>query len=236
MIELHFWPTPNAWKITIMLEETGLDYRLSQVNLSQGEQFTPAFLAISPNARMPAITDHDGPEGEPWSVFESGAILQYLGEKTGRFYPSDRRQRSLVEQWLFWQCAGLGPMLGQAAHFGFGHFYAYAPIKIEYAIDRYAMEVKRQLDVLDRHLAENEYMAGDEYSIADMACWPWIRGYKSLGIDLAEFPAVRRWFKDVGAREAVARGANIGKEDFARRQSAMKAAADPAAPAEGDAP
>ena len=227
MIELHFWPTPNAWKITIMLEETGLDYRLSQVNLSQGEQFSPAFLAISPNARMPAIVDHDGPGGEPWSVFESGAILQYLGEKTGRFYPADRRQRSLVEQWLFWQCAGLGPMLGQAAHFG------YMKEPIPYAVERYGKEARRLYGVMDRRLAEAPYLAG-EYSIADMACWPWIRGYKSLGIDLAEFPAVRRWFKDVGAREAVVRGANIGKEDFARRQSAMKGAADPAAPPEGN--
>jgi GST-like protein len=229
MIELHFWPTPNAWKITIMLEETGLDYRLSQVNLSQGEQFGPAFLAISPNARMPAITDHDGPGGGPWSVFESGAILQYLGEKTGRFYPADRRQRSLVEQWLFWQCAGLGPMLGQAAHFG------YMKETIPYAVERYGKEARRLYGVMDRRLAEASHLAG-EYSIADMACWPWIRGYKSLGIDLAEFPAVRRWFKDVGAREAVVRGANIGKEDFARRQSAMKGSADSAAPAEGDLP
>lgn len=226
MIELHFWPTPNAWKITIMLEETGLEYRLTEVNLSEGAQFAPAFLAISPNARMPAITDHDGPGGEPWSVFESGAILQYLGEKTGRFYPIDRRQRSLVEQWLFWQCAGLGPMLGQAAHFG------YMKDKIPYALERYGKEARRLYGVMDRRLIDAPYLAG-EYSIADMACWPWIRGYKSLGIDLAEFPAVRRWFRDVGAREAVVRGADIGKNDFARRQAAMKSSETSSPPAEG---
>jgi GST-like protein len=218
MIEVFFWPTPNAWKITIMLEETGLDYRLSSVDLSQGEQFSPAFVAISPNARMPAIVDHDGPGGEPLSVFESGAILQYLGEKSARFYPSERRRRTLVEQWLFWQCAGLGPMLGQAAHFG------YMKDKIPYAIERYGREARRLYGVLNQRLADAPFLA-QEYSIADMACWPWIRGYKSLGIDLEEFSAVRRWFREVGAREAVLRGANIGKEEFARRQAALKALA-----------
>lgn len=211
MIDLHFWPTPNGWKITIMLEEAGLPYRLAPVDISAGEQLRPEFLAISPNGRMPALVDPDGPGGEPIAIFESGAILQYLGDKTGRFYPSERRARSAVEQWLYWQCAGLGPMVGQAAHFN------YQAEKIPYAIDRYTAEARRLYGVLDRRLGEVEHLAG-EYSIADMATWPWTRGYKALGIDLAEFPNLRAWFKRVGAREAVLRGANIGKDAFAQRQ------------------
>ena len=228
MIELHFWPTPNAWKITIMLEETGLAYSLSYVDLSKGEQFSPEFQAISPNARMPAIVDHDGPGGQPLSVFETGAILQYLGDKSGQFYPAERRRRSLVEQWLFWQCAGLGPMVGQAAHFG------YMKEKIPYAVERYGKESRRLYGVMDRRLESSEHLA-DEYSIADMACWPWIRGYKSLGIDLEEFPSLRRWFKAVGAREAVARGASIGKDAFAQRQKEMKGEAPNGGQSSGEA-
>ena len=188
-IDLHFWPTPNGWKITIMLEECALPYRIVPVDLGKGEQFGEAFLKISPNGRMPAIVDPEGPDGKPISIFESGAILQYLGDKAGKFYPKDRRARSKVEEWLFWQVGGLGPMVGQAAHFN------YQQEKIAYAIDRYTNESKRLYGVLDRRLKESEYLA-DEYSIADMAVWPWTRGYKSLGIDLgAEFPNLQRWFK-----------------------------------------
>lgn len=215
-VDLHFWPTPNGWKISIMLEETGLPYRLVSVDIGQGEQHQPAFLDLSPNGRMPALFDPEAPDGAPIAIFETGAILQYLGEKTGQFYPAERRARSQVEQWLFWQCAGLGPMVGQAAHFN------YRQDKITYAIDRYTNEARRLYGVLDARLARSAYLA-DDYSIADMATWPWIRGYKALGIDLAEFEHVRRWFKAVGAREAVVRGANIGKDDFVRRQQAIKA-------------
>lgn len=219
MIDLHFWPTPNGWKITIMLEETGLPYRLIPVDIGAGEQLTPKFLALSPNGRMPAIVDPDGPGGAPIAVFETGAILQYLGDKAGRFYPAERRARSAVEQWLYWQCAGLGPMVGQAAHFN------YQKDKIPYAIERYTNEARRLYGVMDRRLGEADYLGGD-YSIADMATWPWTRGYKMLGIDLAEFPSLQAWFKRVGAREAVMKGANIGKDDFARRQKQMLSTED----------
>ena len=215
-IDLYFWPTPNGWKITIMLEESALSYRIVSVDISKEEQFTESFQALSPNGRMPAILDHDGPGGTPLSVFESGAILQYLGDKAGKFYPAERRARTLVEQWLFWQCAGLGPMAGQAAHF------QYQKEKIQYAIDRYVNESRRLYGVIDRRLRDSEYLAGD-YSIADMATWPWIRGYKALGIDLAEFEHVQRWFRLVGSRDAVKKAANVGKDDFARRQQELRA-------------
>jgi GSH-dependent disulfide-bond oxidoreductase len=219
MVDLHFWPTPNGWKITIMLEEAGLPYRLVPVDLSMGAQREPAFLELSPNGRMPALLDPDGPDGDPIAIFETGAILQYLGDKTGRFYPAERRARSAVEQWLFWQCAGLGPMVGQAAHFN------YQREKIAYAIARYTDEARRLYGVMDRRLGEAEHLAGD-YSIADMAAWPWTRGYKALGIDLAaEFPNLNAWFRRVGAREAVQKGANIGKDAFAQSQRERLAAA-----------
>lgn len=211
MIDLHFWPTPNGWKITIMLEESAMPYRLVPIDISSGAQHEPDFRSLSPNGRMPAILDHEGPDGAPLSIFESGAILQYLGDKSGQFYPTERRARSQVDQWLFWQCAGLGPMAGQAAHFN------YQKDKIAYAIERYRNETRRLYGVLDKRLAEAEFMAGD-YSIADMATWPWTRGYKGLGIDPAEYPNFYRWFKQVGAREAVAKGSAIGKDDFAQRQ------------------
>jgi GST-like protein len=214
MIDLHFWPTPNGWKITIMLEETGLPYRLVPVDIGHGGQDMPEFRAISPNGRMPAIIDPDGPDGEPIGIFESGAILQYLGDKAGQFYPAERRARTKVEEWLFWQCAGLGPMAGQAAHF------RYREERIEYALNRYVNETRRLYGVLDQRLSEAEHVAG-EYSIADMAIWPWTRGYKGLGIDPAEFPNFYRWFKQVGAREAVQKGSAIGKEAFAQSQRAM---------------
>ncbi|MFP6708980.1 MAG: glutathione S-transferase N-terminal domain-containing protein [Alphaproteobacteria bacterium] len=216
-MELHFWPTPNGWKTAIMLEECGLPYDIHWVDLSKKAQFDPGFLALSPNGRMPALMDPDGPGGGAISIFESGAILQYLGNKTGRFYPADQRRRSDVEQWLFWQMAGLGPMAGQAAH-----FRNYKADKIDYAIKRYTDEVIRLYNVMNTQLAGRDFLAGDRstgnYSIADMAAWPWIRGYKAYGIDLTEFKHLRAWFKRVGGREAVERAANIGKEQFKASQ------------------
>lgn len=205
-IELYYWPTPNGHKITIMLEECGLAYEIKPVNINKGEQFAPAFLAISPNNRMPAIIDPDGPGGKPISVFESGAILQYLGRKTGKFYPADERARVEVEQWLFWQMGGLGPMAGQAHH-----FRNYAPEKIQYGIDRYTNEVHRLYGVMNKRLADRDYLAG-AYSIADMAAYPWVRPYKNQGQDLAEFPNLDAWFKRVQERPAVAIGVKVGEE------------------------
>ncbi len=207
MIDLHYWPTPNGWKISIILEETGLPYRVIPVNIGRGDQFKPEFLAISPNNRMPAIVDHDPPGGgEPVSVFESGAILLYLADKSGKFLPTDLRGRYEVTQWLMWQMGGLGPMSGQA-----GHFRTYASDKLPYAIDRYTNEVNRLYGVMDRRLADRAYLAG-EYSIADMACFPWVRAYDRLGQDLADFPNVKRWFEAIEARPAVARGVAVGKD------------------------
>lgn len=207
MIDLHYWPTPNGWKVSIMLEETGLPYRIVPVNIGRGEQFRPEFLAISPNNRMPAIVD-DEPVGggAPVSVFESGAILMYLAEKTGRFMPTDLRGRYEVAQWLFWQMGGLGPMAGQAHH-----FRQYAPEKIPYAIDRYTREVARLYGVMNTRLADREYLAG-EYSIADMASWPWVVPHERQGQDLAAFPHLQRWFDAMRARPAVQRGFDAGKE------------------------
>jgi len=198
-IELYYWPTPNGWKISIMLEECGLPYVVRPVDISKGEQFTPEFLAISPNNRMPAIVDPDGPGGSPISVFESGAILQYLGRKTGKFYPKQERARVAVEEWLFWQMGGLGPMAGQAVH-----FRRYAPRQIAYAIARYTDEVNRLYGVMNSRLAHHEFLAG-RYSIADMACVGWVRLAERQGQDLAEFPHVRRWFATVRDREPVKR-------------------------------
>jgi GST-like protein len=205
-IDVYYWPTPNGHKITIMLEECGLPYTLKAVNIGRGQQFEPAFLEISPNNRMPAIVDPDGPGGKPISVFESGAILQYLGRKTGKFYPTDERARVAVEEWLFWQMAGLGPMAGQAHH-----FRNYAPEKIPYGINRYTDEVNRLYGVLNKRLAGREYVA-DDYSIADMAIYPWVRPYKNQGQDLAEFPHLEAWFQRMRERPAVARGVKAGEE------------------------
>jgi GST-like protein len=220
-IELHYWPTPNGHKITIMLEETGLPYEIKPVNIGRGDQFTPEFLAISPNNRMPAIVDPDGPGGKPISVFESGAILQYLGRKTGKFYPKEERARVEVEEWLYWQMAGLGPMAGQAHH-----FRNYAPEKIAYGIDRYTNEVHRLYGVLDTRLKDREYLAG-AYSIADMASYPWVRPYKNQGQDLAEFPALEKWFQRMRDRPAVAKAVKIGEElrsnyDLSKDKEAQK--------------
>ncbi|WP_407946667.1 glutathione S-transferase N-terminal domain-containing protein [Pararhizobium mangrovi] len=204
-IELHYWPTPNGWKVSIMLEETGVPYEVHYVNIGKGEQFDPEFLKIAPNNRMPAIVDPDGPGGEPISVFESGAILQYLGRKTGQFYPADERARTKVEEWLFWQMGGLGPMAGQAHH-----FRNYAPETIPYGIERYTNEVHRLYGVLNRQLADREYIAGD-YSIADMASVGWVRP-ESQGQDIEEFPHLKRWLETVKARPAVKRGMELGQE------------------------
>jgi GST-like protein len=207
-IDLYFWPTPNGWKITIMLEECGLPYCIKWINLQQGEQHAAEFLKISPNGRMPAIVDPEGPDGAPLPIFESGAILQYLGDKCGQFYPTPRRARSKVEEWLYWQVGNLGPISGQAAH-----FRNYKKDKLAYAVDRFGGEVARLYSVMDAHLGGAEYLA-DGYSIADMAAWPWIRGYKAQGLVLTDYPNLRAWFKRVGARPAVERAANIGKDRF----------------------
>ena len=205
-IDLHYWPTPNGWKITIMLEETGLPYNVLPVNIGKGDQFKPEFLAISPNNRMPAIVDPEGPDGKPISVFESGAILQYLGRKTGKFYPTDERGRVAVDEWLFWQMGGFGPMLGQTHH-----FRIYAPEKVPYAIERYTNEANRLYGVLNRRLEGRDYICG-EYTIADMLSFPWVRRYENQGQDLAEFPNIAKWVGRMNARPAVARGVAAGAD------------------------
>ncbi len=200
MIDLYYWTTPNGHKITIFLEETGLPYRIVPVNIGVGDQFKPGFLALAPNNRIPAIVDDDPAEpGPPLSVFESGAILLYLAEKTGRFLPRDLRGRVEALQWLFWQMAGLGPMAGQNHHFS-----QYAPEKIPYAIERYVKETGRLYAVLDRRLADREFVAGG-YSIADMAAYPWIVPHERQGQRLEDFPNLKRWFETIGARAAVQR-------------------------------
>jgi GST-like protein len=209
MIDLHYWPTPNGWKISIMLEECGLPYRLVPVNIGKGEQFAPDFLAISPNNRMPAIVDHAPDGGGPaLAMFESGAILQYLAEKTGSFLPTALRERYEVLQWLMWQMGGLGPMAGQN-----GHFLLYTPEKIPYAIERYGKEVDRLYGVLDTRLQRTGgYVASAGYSIADMAIFPWVRTHKAQNVDLQKFPHVERWYNALFERPAVKRGLDLGKE------------------------
>lgn len=206
-IDLYYWPTPNGWKISIMLEECGLPYTVHPVNIGKGDQFKPEFLAISPNNRMPAIVDPDGPDGQPISVFESGAILQYLGRKTGQFYPTSERARVEVDQWLFWQMGGLGPMAGQTHH-----FRIYAPEKIDYAINRYTNETNRLYGVMNKRLADREFLAGD-YSIADMACVGWAKLWERQGQTIDAFPHLKRWLETVLARPAVQRGLGVNAED-----------------------
>jgi GSH-dependent disulfide-bond oxidoreductase len=205
-IDLYYWPTPNGWKITIMLEELGTPYDVKYINIGKGEQFEPAFLAISPNNRMPAIVDPNGPDGLPISVFESGAILQYLGRKFGQFYPSDERARVEVDQWLFWQVGGLGPMAGQAHH-----FRQYAPERIEYGVNRYTNEVNRLYGVMNKRLGDHAFLAGD-YSIADMACIGWIVPHERQGQNLDDFPNLKRWYHAMRARPAVEKGLAIGRD------------------------
>ena len=204
-IDLYFWPTPNGWKVTILLEELGLPYRVIPVDIGKGDQFDPAFLAISPNNKMPAIADPDGPGGEPVSVFESGAIMIYLAEKTGKLMPADPRGRLRVLEWTMFQMGTVGPMLGQAHH-----FRQYAPEKIPYAVDRYTREAGRIYGVIDRRLAENDYLAGD-YSIADIAVWPWLLGERQ-GQSFDDYPNLKRWRDAVKARPAVVRGRNVMKD------------------------
>jgi GSH-dependent disulfide-bond oxidoreductase len=207
MIDLYYWPTPNGHKITIFLEETGLPYRIFPVNIGRGEQFKPDFLAIAPNNRMPAIVDTEPKDGAgPLSIFESGAILTYLAEKTGRFLPADTRRKYDVLQWLFWQMAGLGPMAGQNHHFS-----NYAQEKLPYAIDRYVNETARLYAVLDARFKDREYIA-QEYSIADMACYPWIVPYERQRQKLEDFPNLKRWFQSIRERPAVVRAYEKGKQ------------------------
>lgn len=207
MIDAYYWTTPNGWKLSIALEEMELDYRLKPVNIGRGDQFAEQYLQISPNNRIPAIVDHDPTDGgDPISVFESGAILVYLAEKTGKFMPSDLRGRTEVMEWLMWQTSGMGPMIGQAGHFKF-----YAPELIQYAIDRYANEVLRLYTVLDRRLERREHICGD-FSIADIACWPWVLTYKAQKIDLEQFPNVRRWYDLLKCRPALRRGYKVGSD------------------------
>jgi GST-like protein len=209
-IALYYWPTPNGWKISIMLEECDLPYVVHPVDISKGEQFRREFLKISPNNRMPAVVDPDGPGGRPISVFESGAILQYLGRKTGKFYPRDERARVAVDEWLFWQMGGLGPMAGQAVH-----FRRYAPEPIPYALERYTDEVNRLYGVMNTRLATRAYLAG-RYSIADIACIGWVRLAERQGQDLAQFPNLKRWFETIRARPAVKRAFAIRIEAASR--------------------
>jgi GST-like protein len=211
-IELYYWPTPNGWKVTIALEEMGLPYRVHLIDIGKGEQFDPDFLKIAPNNRMPAITDPEGPDGAPISIFESGAILQYLARRTGQFGGPTERDRIAVDQWLMWQMGGVGPMAGQAHH-----FLKYAPQMdppqvLPYAQDRYRREVGRLYGVLDRQLAGNRFVAGDFFSIADMAIWPWANGWEGQEQSLEDKPHFARWLAEVGARPAVQRGRAVAEE------------------------
>ncbi len=203
MIDLYTWPTPNGHKIHIMLEECALPYNVHPIDIGAGDQFRPEFLKISPNNKMPAIIDSNGPDGKPISMFESGAILIYLSGKTGRFMPADVRGKYNVLQWLMFQMGSVGPMLGQAHH-----FRQYAPEQIEYAVNRYTNETKRLYGVMNRQLGQSRYIAGD-YSIADIAIFPWTRSYKNQGVELEEFPHVKRWFDAIAARPAVQRGVEV---------------------------
>ena len=204
MIEVYSWATPNGHKIHIMLEECGLAYRAIPVNIGAGDQFAPEFLRISPNNKIPAILDPDGPDGEPISIFESGAILLYLAAKTGRFLPADLRGRYRTLEWLMFQMGSVGPMLGQVHH-----FRLYAPEPIPYAVDRYSNEARRLYGVIDRRLGQSRYIAADEYTIADIAIFPWLRSWKNQGIVLEEFPALKAWFDGIAARPAVQRGVEV---------------------------
>jgi len=204
MIEVYSWATPNGHKVHIMLEECALPYRVIPIDIGAGDQFTPDFLAISPNNKIPAIIDPDGPDGKPISLFESGAILLYLAAKAGRLLPADTRGKYEVLQWLMFQMAGVGPMLGQAHH-----FRIYAPKKIDYAVERYTNEARRLYAVMNSQLAKSRYIAGPAYSIADIAIFPWLRSWKNQGIDWADHPHLKGWFDEIGARPAVQRGVEV---------------------------
>ena len=204
MIEVYSWATPNGHKVHIMLEECGLPYRVHAVDIGAGDQFTPEFLAISPNNKIPAIVDPNGPDGAPMSVFESGAILLYLASKTGKLLPENTRAKFEVMEWLMFQMGGVGPMLGQAHH-----FRIYAPEKIEYAVNRYTNEAKRLYGVMDKRLGTHKYIAGSAYSIADIAIFPWLRSWKNQGIDWVDFPNLKGWFDEIAARPAVQRAVDV---------------------------
>ena len=211
-IELHYWPTPNGWKISIALEEMGLPYVMIPVNIGAGDQFAPEFRAISPNNRMPAIVDPDGPDGRPISVFESGAILQYLGRKSGKFYPADERARVEVDQWLFWQMGGLGPMAGQTHHFRqYAPSFIFDQRQVAYGAIRYTNETNRLYGVLNKRLADRDFIAG-AFSIADMACWPWVVPWRNQGVQIEAFPHLKAWFDRVGERAGVQAGFKVGNE------------------------
>lgn len=232
MIDLYFAPTPNGQKITIMLEECALPYRVHLVDLRRGEQFGDAFKAISPNSKIPAIVDQDGPGGAPLALFESGAILIYLAEKTGRFLSAEPRARATTIQWLMWQMAGIGPMFGQAHH-----FLNYAPERIPYAVERYAREVNRLYDVLEAQLSRAPYVAGPDYTIADMAIYPWVAARRGHQVTLDERPNVRRWVDTLKARPALRRGFGVLRQGSpppldaaARRHLFGRSSADEAAP------
>ena len=204
MIDVYSMATPNGHKVHIMLEECGLPYRAHNIDIGKGDQFTPEFLAISPNNKIPAIVDPDGPDGQPISMFESGAILVYLASKVNKFLGKTDREKFTVLQWLMFQMGGLGPMLGQAHH-----FRIYAPEPIEYAVNRYTNEAKRLYGVMDKQLSKHRYIAGDEYTIADIACFPWTRSWKNQGIDWEDFPHAKRWHDEIAARPAVQRGVQV---------------------------
>jgi GST-like protein len=204
MIDVYTWATPNGHKVHIMLEECGLPYRVHAINIGAGDQFKPEFLAISPNNKIPAIVDDEGPEGRAISLFESGAILVYLASKTGKFLPKGDRKKFEVLEWLMFQMGGVGPMLGQTHH-----FRMYAPEKIEYAINRYTNEARRLYGVIDKRLSRSEWLGCDEYSIADIATWPWLRNWKNQGIVLDEYPHLKAWFERIEARPAVQRGVQV---------------------------
>ena len=222
MIDVYSWPTPNGHKVHIMLEECGLPYRAHPIDIGKGDQFKPAFLAISPNNKIPALIDSDGPDGQPMSVFESGAILLYLAGKTGRFLPADTRGKYEVLQWLMFQMGGVGPMLGQAHH-----FRIYAPEKIDYAVTRYTNEARRLYGVMDRQIERTgAYIAGGDYSIADIAIFPWLRSWQNQGVDWADYPALKGWFDRIAQRPAVQRGVQV----LAGHRKPVRTAASSAAP------
>ena len=204
MIDVYSWPTPNGHKVHIMLEECGLEYKVHPINIGAGDQFEADFLKISPNNKIPAIVDPDGPDGQPISLFESGAILLYLAGKTGKFLPEDVRGKYDALQWLMFQMGGVGPMLGQAHH-----FRMYAPEKIEYAINRYTNEARRLYGVIDKQLSEHAWLAGDAYSVADIATFPWLRSWQNQGVEMDDYPHLKRWFNEIAERPAVKRGVEV---------------------------
>jgi GSH-dependent disulfide-bond oxidoreductase len=217
MIDVYFWPTPNGYKVTVMLEELGLKYNLIPVNIGRGEQFKPEFLKISPNNRMPAIIDPEGPGGKPFAIFESGAILMYLAEKYGKLMPAETRRKYEVVEWLMFQMASVGPMLGQAHH-----FRLYAPEKLQYAIDRYTNEARRIYNVIDKRLSEVAYLAG-EYSIADIAVYPWLVPHGMQGQNLDDTPNLKRWYEEIRSRPAVQRGFAVMADEVAKMREAAAA-------------